>query len=71
MRAWRFVESFGLEKEARWIEAAVDRALEEGYRTMDIAQTGNRVVRGSELTEQIRGEMHDALAHSERYGWGV
>jgi 3-isopropylmalate dehydrogenase len=64
-------ESFGLEKEARWIEAAVDRVLEHGYRTMDIAQTGNRVLRGSELAGQIRGEMHDALVQSERYGWGV
>jgi 3-isopropylmalate dehydrogenase len=64
-------ESFGLEAEARWIEAAVDRVLERGYRTMDIAQTGNRVLRGSELTEQIRGEMHDALVQTERYGWGV
>ena len=64
-------ESFGLEHEARWIEAAVDRVLERGDRTMDIAQAGNRVLRGSELTEQIRGEMQDALVQGERYGWGV
>ena len=64
-------ESFGLETEARWIESAADRVLERGYRTMDIAQTGSRVLRGSELTEQIRGEMHDAMVQSEKYGWGV
>lgn len=64
-------ESFGLETEARWIEAAVDRVLDRGYRTMDIAQSGSRVLRGSELTEQIRGEMQDSLVQRERYGWGV
>lgn len=64
-------ESFGLETEARWIEASVERVLERGYRTMDLAQSGSRVVRGTELTELIRAEMHDAAAHSERYGWGV
>ena len=31
-------ESFGLEIEAQWIETAVDRALEHGYRTSDIAE---------------------------------
>ena len=59
-------ESFGLEIEAQWIEAAVDRVLERGYRTMDIAEPGGAFVRGSEFTEQIRGEMHDVLAHRER-----
>jgi len=64
-------ESFGLEIEAQWIEAAVDRMLSRGYRTMDIAQPGSRIVRGSEFAEHIRAEMHDSLVHTERYGWGV
>jgi 3-isopropylmalate dehydrogenase len=64
-------ESFGLNVEAEYIEAAVDRVFEQGYRTMDIAQPGSRIVRGSEFTEQIRAEMHDSLVHTERYGWGV
>lgn len=64
-------ESFGLEQEAQLIETAIDRALDDGYRTMDIAEPGGRLVRCSEFTEHIRGEMHDALAHTERYGWGV
>jgi 3-isopropylmalate dehydrogenase len=64
-------ESFGLEIESQWIEAAVDRVLDRGYRTTDIAETGGRVVGASELTERIRGELHDVLAHHERYGWGV
>jgi 3-isopropylmalate dehydrogenase len=64
-------ESFGLEIEAQWIESAVDRVLDHGYRTMDIAESGSRVLRSSEFTAQIRGELHESLVHSERYGWGV
>jgi 3-isopropylmalate dehydrogenase len=64
-------ESFGLEIEAQWIESAVDRVLDHGYRTMDIAEPGSRVLRSSEFTAQIRGELHESLVHSERYGWGV
>ena len=64
-------ESFGLDAEAQWIESAIDRVLEHGYRTMDISESGNRILRGSEFAEQIRAEMHDSLAHTEHYGWGV
>ena len=64
-------ESFGLETEAAWIESAVDRVLERGYRTADIAESGTEIVGGSALTELIRGEMNDSLTLAERYGWGV
>jgi 3-isopropylmalate dehydrogenase len=64
-------ESFGLEIEAQWIETGIDRVLERGYRTPDIAEPGGKSVRSSELTEQIRSELHDVLIHHERYGWGV
>jgi 3-isopropylmalate dehydrogenase len=64
-------ESFGLATEAQHIEAAVDRMLDSGYRTMDIAEPGSRLLRCSEFTAQVRHEMRDALVHSERYGWGV
>ena len=64
-------ESFGLNVEAQWIESAIDSVLDHGYRTMDIAEPGGRIVRCSEFTDLIRGEMHDALVHTERYGWGV
>jgi 3-isopropylmalate dehydrogenase len=64
-------ESFGLEIEAQWIETAVDRVLEQGHRTMDIAEPGARSIPCSEFTEHIRGEMSDVLVHHERYGWGV
>ena len=53
-------ESFGLKTEARWIEAAADRALEQGYRTADIVEPGERVVRGSEFTAKIRSELKSA-----------
>ena len=64
-------ESFGLEIEAQWIETGIDRVLERGYRTADIAEPGGKSVGSSELTEQIRSELHDVLIHHERYGWGV
>ena len=64
-------ESFGLEIEAQWVETAVDRVLDRGYRTMDIAEPTGRTLRCSEFTEQIRSEMNDVLVHHERYGWGV
>jgi 3-isopropylmalate dehydrogenase len=50
-------ESFGLETESQWIESAVDRVLEQGYRTADIAEPGAPVSRGSQLTEAIRAEL--------------
>jgi 3-isopropylmalate dehydrogenase len=64
-------ESFGLETESQWIETAVDRALERGYRTADIAEPGGRVVRGSELTAQIRSELPELRARSEGQGRGA
>jgi len=64
-------ESFALATEARWIESAVDRVLDHGYRTMDIAEPGCRILRGSEFADKIRGEVQDMLVCAERYGWGV
>jgi 3-isopropylmalate dehydrogenase len=64
-------ESFGLETEAQWIEAAVDRVLEKGYRTQDIAEPDRKTVGCSEITAAIRAELREAPAHHERYGWGV
>ncbi|MGH9712891.1 MAG: 3-isopropylmalate dehydrogenase [Candidatus Acidiferrales bacterium] len=64
-------ESFGLDVEAQWLEAAVDRVLDYGYRTMDIAESGSHILRCSEFSAQIRAEMRDSLVHTERYGWGV
>ena len=61
-------ESFGLEAESRWIEAAVDRILAEGYRTADIAEPGSHTVRRSEFTEKIRAELHSASAQTAARG---
>jgi 3-isopropylmalate dehydrogenase len=58
-------ESFGLQAESDWIESAVDRALERGYRTADIAGPGDRVVGGSEFTQAIRHELQSAQ-HAQR-----
>jgi 3-isopropylmalate dehydrogenase len=64
-------ESFGLETEAQSIEAAVDRVLEKGYRTQDIAERDRNTVGCSEITALIRSELREIPAHHERYGWGV
>jgi 3-isopropylmalate dehydrogenase len=50
-------ESFGLHGESQWIEGAVDRVLEAGYRTADIAEPSSRIASGSEFTERIRGQL--------------
>ena len=50
--------SLGLPQEALAIEAAVDRTLDKGYRTRDIAQEGMQTVgtreMGSRITDQLR-----------------
>jgi len=53
-------ESFGLGAEAQWIEDAVDRVLEKGFRTADIAEPSARAVSGSALTKEIRNELRSA-----------
>ncbi|MGH9739372.1 MAG: 3-isopropylmalate dehydrogenase [Candidatus Acidiferrales bacterium] len=53
-------ESFGLAAESQWIEDAVDRVLERGYRTVDIVEPGGRSVSGSEFTTEIRNELRAA-----------
>ncbi|HEV2386417.1 MAG TPA: 3-isopropylmalate dehydrogenase [Candidatus Acidoferrales bacterium] len=64
-------ESFGLMMEAEWIEAGVDRALERGYRTADIASRGSEVVGLGAMTEAVRHELAQSLQEVEGYGWGV
>jgi 3-isopropylmalate dehydrogenase len=59
-------ESFGLETESQWIEAAIDRVLEQGYRTADIAEAGSRIAKGSQFTEKIRQELQSAGAAGAR-----
>jgi 3-isopropylmalate dehydrogenase len=55
-------ESFGLHAESQVIESAVDRVLEAGYRTTDIAESSSRVISGSEFTSRIRSELQSSFA---------
>ena len=64
-------ESFGFLAEAEWIESSVDRVLEQGYRTPDIAERASEAVGCSKMVELISCEMTDSMLHAERYGWGV
>jgi 3-isopropylmalate dehydrogenase len=64
-------DAFGLSLEAEWVEQSLLRVLASGYRTPDIAGTGERAVGGSVFTEILREEMLRTLEHAERYGWGV
>ena len=59
-------ESFGLDAESQWIENAVDRTLEQGYRTPDIAEPASRVVGGAEFTEKIRAQLQATPVASAR-----
>jgi 3-isopropylmalate dehydrogenase len=64
-------DAFGLSLEAEWVEQSLLRVLGSGYRTPDIAGSGERAVGGSVFTEILREEMLRTLEHAERYGWGV
>src|SRR5579863_9941227 len=59
-------ESFGLNAESQWIEDAIDRVLEAGYRTVDIAEANSRVVKGSEFTAKIRAELQSTAPQGAR-----
>jgi len=61
-------ESFGLETESQWIEDAIDRVLDRGYRTADIAEPGARSVPGSVFTAKIREQLRAAPAAGGRSG---
>ncbi|WP_078391849.1 3-isopropylmalate dehydrogenase [Shouchella patagoniensis] len=43
----------GLIEEAKTIEVAIERALRNGYRTPDIALTGDRIVSTTEMTDAV------------------
>ncbi len=53
-------ESFGLLREAEWIESAVDRLFENGVRTPDIVAPGTTRVGCAEFGERLRAEMAGA-----------
>ncbi|ODA39814.1 3-isopropylmalate dehydrogenase [Desulfosporosinus sp. BG] len=45
--------SFGLENEAQMIEQAVEKVLQEGYRTSDLAQSGDKVLGTREMGDAV------------------
>jgi 3-isopropylmalate dehydrogenase len=54
-------ESFGLHREAEWIESAVDRLFLNGIRTPDIVEPGTTKVGSGEFGERLRAEMAGAM----------
>lgn len=55
--------SFGLEKEAEAVEAAVNEVLNGGFRTKDIASPGKRLVSTTEMVEEVKATIldHEAI----------
>ena len=64
-------ESFGLSREAAWVEEAVDRVLAAGRRTPDIAMPGETSIGLEAMSAAIRHELAHPSQHAEGYGWGV
>jgi 3-isopropylmalate dehydrogenase len=50
-------ESFGLKREADWIESAVDRVFASGIRTPDTVEPGTTKVGCTEFGERLLSEM--------------
>ncbi len=50
-------ESFGLAREASWIEAATEEVLRLGFRTLDVAEPGATVVGTAELGRRVATEV--------------
>jgi 3-isopropylmalate dehydrogenase len=53
-------ESFGLKREAEWIESAVDRLFANGIRTPDTVEPGTTKVGCIEFGERLQAEMTSA-----------
>ncbi len=64
-------ESFGLNKEAEWIESAVDRLFAKGIRTTDTAEPGTTTVGCIEFGERLCTEMADSSNRKQSTGHGA
>jgi 3-isopropylmalate dehydrogenase len=64
-------ESFGLKREAEWIESSVDRLFSQGIRTADIAGPGTTPVGCQEFGERLHAEMLGAAERQQRHGQGA
>jgi 3-isopropylmalate dehydrogenase len=58
-------ESFGLKREAEWIETAVDRLFAAGVRTPDTVEPGTTKVGCTEFTERLCAEMRSSSRRSQ------
>lgn len=58
-------ESFGLKREAEWIESAVDRLFAAGVRTPDTVEPGTTQVGCTEFTERLCAELRPASRRSQ------
>lgn len=65
--AMMFAYSFQMTKAAELIEQAIEKTLEQGYRTVDIHQPGTKLVSTTEMTDQILHNF-EALYHEEGLG---
>jgi 3-isopropylmalate dehydrogenase len=61
--AMMLAESFGLAREAAWIEASISEVLSRGFRTFDIAGGGTTIVG----TEEMAGRIADAVDRRARF----
>ena len=57
-------ESFGLAREAAWVDAAVEEVMRHGFRTFDVAEPGTTVVGTAEMGERIAAAVRKQ-AHPE------
>ncbi|MGM9926589.1 MAG: 3-isopropylmalate dehydrogenase [Bacillus sp. (in: firmicutes)] len=57
-------ESFGLYEEAEAVEKAVDKVLELGFRTRDIAASDAKILSTDEMVEEVKAVIHDQEAIS-------
>ena len=64
-------ESFGLQREAEWIESAVDSLFVNGIRTPDIVEAGTTRVGCIEFGERLRAEMLRTADRQQQSGRGV
>jgi 3-isopropylmalate dehydrogenase len=64
-------ESFGLIREAEWVESAVDRLFAKGIRTPETVEAGTTKVGCVEFSEQLCAEMARASPRSQRANPGT
>jgi 3-isopropylmalate dehydrogenase len=64
-------ESFGLKREAEWIESAVDRLFASGIRTPDTVEPGTTKVGCIEFGERLCAEMSGASHRPHRVNLGA